>query len=205
MAQSRLHEALSRVESVLDLKNTIDAVEKAINEKNYELAAKNTHRVLHLQKPIENDVNTIVSLAHTDCVVWQVSFEQLVGLERRLRTLVIAEVEEAEKASNMGKLLKSCQLFPLLNMPYRGLAAYCQAVRRHLASELHKQSLTLAAQPPGSVIQYIEVITRVIDRVATAVQQHIQVVQVCAVVVFVVLCSLCCCLCCSRRSALVPS
>lgn len=71
----------------------------------------------------------------------QVSFEVLVSLERRLRGLVEVEVEEAEKVEDWPRVLKFCLLFPLLNLPHRGLATYCSVVRRSLAINLQKQGM----------------------------------------------------------------
>jgi predicted ATPase with chaperone activity len=56
MVQSRVIQALNVLDTMQDLKNTNDIVEKAIAERNYEVAARHTYRVIHTQKPLENDV-----------------------------------------------------------------------------------------------------------------------------------------------------
>ena len=57
MSQSRLQATVARVEAVLDLRTTIDTVERAISENQLEIAARNTHRILHEQQHEHNEAS----------------------------------------------------------------------------------------------------------------------------------------------------
>lgn len=122
-AQLRLQAALQRVENVLNLKNTIDKVEKSVEARDYITAATNTHRVIYLMKPVKNEL----------------SYQVLVGLESQVRNLVSEECQNAISRRDWQKAMSMSQLFPYLSLPYRGLAFHCLAARSQLADLLHNK------------------------------------------------------------------
>jgi hypothetical protein len=67
----------------------------------------------------------------------------LVASEQRLRVLVGADAEEADRNDDHARLLKCARLYPLLGLHYQGLVLYAQVMRRMLAAVLVKQSKLL--------------------------------------------------------------
>lgn len=124
MVQSRVVQALNILDSMQDLKNTNDQVERAIAERNYEVAARHIYRVVYTQ----------VALPHDIC------YEMILASQLRLRALITADVQEAEAHDDHTKLLKCARLYPLLGLHHTGLVLYSQVMRRMLTAALDKQS-----------------------------------------------------------------
>jgi conserved oligomeric Golgi complex subunit 4 len=131
-SQSRLQETLKRVESVLDLKTTIDFVTKAIGANDFESAARATFRVLRQDAPsaIQNDV----------------SYELLRQLETQLRESIQQSCDQCMASQSYTTVLQLSCLYPLVGAPFQGLVRYCEVQRVILEQALAKKSVTLESQ-----------------------------------------------------------
>ncbi len=165
-AQSRLRDALGRVGSVLDLKHTITAVEKAIEAKDYGTAAKKTFRVLYGGNSGKGPIIESDS-----------SYAALITLQAKVRSLVAAECDLAESNQHFGHVLRLTRLFPTLGLASRGLTKYCSTVRRIFASQLEKDGLALKCFPSGAVVPYTDLTTKIIERTAAVLATHSTTIQ----------------------------
>lgn len=161
MSQSRLQATVARVEAVLDLRTTIDTVERAISENQLEIAARNTHRILHEQQHEHNEA----------------SFGILTALEAKVRKLVVQDCQQAQSLQDRPRVLALTKLFPLVNLAYQGLAIYSQVVRQVLADSLTTKCLTLKSQPQHAVVAFPELLTGILDNVGETIQRHLKAVQ----------------------------
>lgn len=159
--QSRLREALGRVTAVLDLKNTIEKVNNAIDQHNFTMAAKATYRILHQQHSMKNDV----------------SFSVLSKLEEKLRKQIVVSCQQAQQQEDTAKVAEYCLLLPYVDLPYQGLTIYCQVCRTRLKETLKDNHLTLTSQPAGAVLVFTDLIAKVFDTVATTISKHVRTVQ----------------------------
>eukprot|EP00808_Paulinella_micropora_P001905 g15409.t1 len=162
-AQSRVRAALERVQSVLDNKSTIEVVESALERQDYQVAATQIHRVLHQQKPVQNDV----------------SYQVLLGLENRVKAQVIAGLEHALQVVpvDLDSARQFSRLFPLVGLPFDGLITYCQLARQSLSQQLTRDGLTLASQPDGAVVQYEALVQKLIAVFHQAIRAHAKDIQ----------------------------
>jgi hypothetical protein len=94
VAQHRLSLALARVEAVLDVKKTIGAVERAIEQRNYAEAARHTYRVLHQRDNVQDTV----------------SLEVMLGLEDKVWRILREECEAAQTAENLPKTMECARV-----------------------------------------------------------------------------------------------
>jgi conserved oligomeric Golgi complex subunit 4 len=160
-AQSRVQDTLARVESVIDLKTTIDSVQLAIEGGKYQEAASQLHRVLHETPPVQNDV----------------SYEILLELEEKMQGIVLDHITNAQQQQDIAAVLSYCKLLPLLNKPFDGLRQYAKMCASQLASSLDSDGLTLRAQPYGAVIPFVDMITATLDRAKVMLKKHAAIVE----------------------------
>jgi hypothetical protein len=163
LSQSRLNAALDRVESVIDLQQTIQIVKQALSEKNFQLAAKSTHKVLHVQQPIKNDP----------------SYHILVGLESEVRSMVSSEYTTARDKSDYAQMLKCCSIYPLVNMHADGLCMYSQIVREKMEKYLAKHSLDVYCLPNEAVLSHTDMLARMLDKFSQTLEAHNKPIQQC--------------------------
>ena len=131
-SQSRLQETLKRVESVLDLKTTIDCVTKALNANDFESAARASYRVLRQNSPgaVQNDV----------------SYDRLQQLETQLRDSIQAACDQSMASRAYPTVLQLSSLYPLVGAPFQGLVRYCDVQKLIFEQNLLTRSLTIETQ-----------------------------------------------------------
>lgn len=187
-AQRRLQEAMELVDEMLDLKLTIENVKEAIEEENFESAAKGTHRILsHWRKKRDLTGHSYMydkELAEDEeAFVEEVSYETLEKLENELRVKVKFQCEKGierihSKSGDDGdaKLFENtinlCKLYPLLGMHREGLDSYVGLIRWKLKQKLLQQGLLLSAQPIGAVIDHLRIIPETLDCITMAIQEQ---------------------------------
>eukprot|EP01083_Nonionella_stella_P056244 148221_1 len=161
IAQTRIEKVLCRVTLMLDLKETIKKVEECINDAQYDIAAKETYRILHQNKDNIQPID-------------QVSFEILQDLEHRLTSLIKKQCENAQYDNNLPDIFKYCSLYPYLgqDMKRDGLDIYCATINKELRLTVEEQNLTLGSQAKDSIISYVKIIGTYIDMVFTTITQN---------------------------------
>ncbi len=142
----------------------------AIEAKDYDSAARKTFRVLHgagAGASGSDPSSASASLPPSDS-----SYAALLTLQSRVRALVTAECEAAERNTQWSHVLRLTRLYPTLGISERGLHLYCTTVGKMFVAQLTKLGLTLPSFPPGAVIPYSEVTSQVIVKTAQVLATH---------------------------------
>eukprot|EP01083_Nonionella_stella_P006893 19962_1 len=159
-AQSRLNEALSRVETILDLKNSIENVELAVQSEDYSKAASILHRVLN--KNESEDVRAADEM----------SYEILLDLESQTQEIVVEQCKKALFQESFDEVQKLTLLYPMLSMGFTGLAVHCHVLRQKFRRELEKNGMTLQSQPEGAIVPFFELVRSFADSATRFVASH---------------------------------
>ena len=108
-AQSRLAETVQRVNSVLELRETIEQVQRCIRQDDIQGGCNLTFPVLHQRRPVKHDSSYVV----------------LCRLEDELQTKVLNKCRQfegkSENQDNLKQIIPLSKLLPSLNLPYKGL------------------------------------------------------------------------------------
>lgn len=154
--------------SEVELKTTIERVETALAQGNLDEACQQSHRVLHELRLNGQSARQ----------------QRLEALEVDLRRRVVDEVEELQHRQQFDvadklpvevadkRLLELSRLLPLVGLPLRGLALYCEVCAQALLRELAASNLLLSALPPGAVVPYVDMLSRTLDAMAVQLRRH---------------------------------
>ena len=160
LTQSRLLSSLHRVTALLDLKETITAVQKQREAGQLDAAVRELHRVLYLQRTIDDS-----------------NYSKLREMEEDIRTHLIHTLQQQQQATQWKEALHTSRLLPYVDRTFLGLSAYCSAQRALLSSTLSSKALTLSSQPPSSIVPFPHLLTSQLDHVAHTLKQQLQPIQ----------------------------
>ncbi|EGC37614.1 hypothetical protein DICPUDRAFT_149769 [Dictyostelium purpureum] len=113
--RERIKDTLKKVDDIIDLKNCIEGVQKAINKEDYEGAAQFINRYLSIDKSVLEDS----------------SIEKLAAAEKRLLEMIENNYQASLKNSDKSGVLRFCRLYVPLGRSTEAIDKYCAYFKSH--------------------------------------------------------------------------
>ncbi len=93
---------MKKVADIIDLKNCIEGVQKAMESEDYEAAAAHIQRYLNIDESVLDSASS----------------SQLKESQQKLKDIVQRKLEDAMKANNEKDIMRFCCLYPVNNIRY---------------------------------------------------------------------------------------
>nr|CRZ23295.1 BMA-COGC-4 [Brugia malayi] len=130
IAKGRVVECLQRVSDLMDLRTCADGVRSAIEQEDYELAARHIHKFLTLD-------TTIFQMSdHGEAKDQSMgkSYEILREAANEMKSIIEKRFNQAVEDNDVASIQRFFKLFPLLNEHMKGI----ELIGNYLCSEIHQ-------------------------------------------------------------------
>uniref|UniRef100_A0AAF5PWE5 Conserved oligomeric Golgi complex subunit 4 n=2 Tax=Wuchereria bancrofti TaxID=6293 RepID=A0AAF5PWE5_WUCBA len=130
IAKGRVVECLQRVSDLMDLRTCADGVRSAIEQEDYELAARHIHKFLTLD-------TTIFQMSdHGEAKGQSMgkSYEILREAANEMKSIIEKRFNQAVEDNDVASIQRFFKLFPLLNEHMKGI----ELIGNYLCSEIHQ-------------------------------------------------------------------
>ncbi|KAF9558375.1 Golgi transport complex subunit 4 [Mortierella alpina] len=171
LEQSRVQLAIKHVEDIQELKFCISGVQRAMEQADYEDAARHMHKALGFDK-------TILEGSFAEIFVPSASNPEyptvmLANAKTKLMEIISTEFESAVQRQSEEDITRYFKLFPLLGEEQVGLDKYSRFVCNIVSG---KAQASLAV-PPKSPTFYADTLIRLFESIAVIIDQHQPVVE----------------------------
>ncbi|KAG0195890.1 Golgi transport complex subunit 4 [Mortierella sp. GBA30] len=171
LEQSRVQMAIKHVEDVQELKFCISGVQRAMEQSDYEDAARYMHKALGFDKAILEGSFAEISVPSASNPEYPTVI--LENTKRKLMDIISTEFENAVQRQSEEDITRYFKLFPLLGEEQVGLDKYSRFVCNIVSG---KAQASLSA-PPKSPTFYADTLVRLFESIAVIIDQHQPVVE----------------------------
>ncbi|XP_065827817.1 conserved oligomeric Golgi complex subunit 4-like [Oscarella lobularis] len=174
LAKNRVHEAMGRVDDVLDLRSCVEGVQTAMEREDYEQAAAHVHRYLALDENVLKE--TAVDAAEGSGIGG--AFALLRDAEKQLKYIVAEKFDLAVGEEDGASIERFFKIFPLLNLQYEGMEKFSSYLRTKISSSA-KAHLRNAENVQGdrAGVVYADVLTYLFEDIARLVESRQPLVE----------------------------
>ncbi|KAG0342216.1 Golgi transport complex subunit 4 [Podila humilis] len=171
LEQSRVQMAIRHVEDIQELKFCISGIQRAMEQLDYEDAARHMHKALGFDKTILEGSFAEISVPSASNPDYPTVI--LANAKAKLLDIITTEFESAVQRQSEEDITRFFKLFPLLGEEQVGLDKYSRFVCA-IVSGKAQASLT---EPPKSATFYADTLIRLFESIAVIIDQHQPVVE----------------------------
>eukprot|EP01116_Phalansterium_solitarium_P001645 TRINITY_DN1145_c1_g1_i1.p1 TRINITY_DN1145_c1_g1~~TRINITY_DN1145_c1_g1_i1.p1 ORF type:complete len:733 (-),score=336.79 TRINITY_DN1145_c1_g1_i1:79-2277(-) len=168
--RERLRETTRKVQDIIDVKNCIEGVQRAMDLENYAEAASYIQRYLHIDESVLDGT----------------AAAQLRSAERKLKEIVHKKLEEAMRGNDEQLIIKFCALCTPLGLREEGLTQYSHYLRNVCSQQAEgiykhlQRSLGHSYQPQQDgeeTLTAVDAITKIVEGVAGIIEDRSPLVE----------------------------
>ncbi|KAF9973616.1 Golgi transport complex subunit 4 [Actinomortierella ambigua] len=171
LEQSRVQTAIQHVEDVQELKFCISGIQKAMEQQDYEDAARYIHKAMQFDEKVLQGSFAEISVPTAANPDYPTVF--LTNAKGRLLEIISNEFDQAVLRQSAEDITKYFKLFPQLDEEQAGLDKYSRFVCDIIASKA-KESLIEASKSPTF---YADLLIRLFESIAIVIDQHQPVIE----------------------------
>ncbi|KAF9435221.1 Golgi transport complex subunit 4 [Entomortierella beljakovae] len=171
LEQSRVQMAIKHVEDVQELKFCISGIQRAMEQLDYEDAAKYMHKALGFNKTILEGSFAEISVPSASNPEYPTVF--LSNSKAKLLEIISTEFENAVQRQSEEDITRYFKLFPLLGEEHVGLDKYSKFVCAIVSG---KAQASLVGSPKSPTF-YADTLIRLFESIAVIIDQHQPVVE----------------------------
>ncbi|KAG0095611.1 Golgi transport complex subunit 4 [Podila epicladia] len=171
LEQSRVQMAIRHVDDIQELKFCISGIQRAMEQLDYEDAARHLHKALGFDKAVLQGSFAEISVPSASNPEYPTV--TLANAKAKLLDIISTEFESAVQRQSEEDITRYFKLFPLLGEEQVGLDKYSRFVCA-IVSGKAQASLT---EPPKSPTFYADTLIRLFESIAVIVNQHQPVVE----------------------------
>ncbi|KAI1291602.1 Golgi transport complex subunit 4 [Mortierella claussenii] len=171
LEQSRVQLAIKHVEDVQELKFCISGIQRAMQQSDYEDAARHMHKALGFDKTILEGSFAEISVPSASNPEYPTVL--LANAKARLLEIISTEFEDAVQRQSEQDITRYFKLFPLIEEEQVGLDKYSKFVCAIVAG---KAQASLVGSPKSPTF-YADTLIRLFESIAVIIDQHQPVVE----------------------------
>ncbi|EFO27603.2 hypothetical protein LOAG_00872 [Loa loa] len=173
VAKGRVVECLQRVNDLMDLRTCADGVRSAIEQEDYELAARHIHKFLTLDTTIfqMGDDGEVKDVGQS----MGKSYEILREATSEMKSIIERRFDQAVEENDVASIQRFFKLFPLLNEHRKGI----ERIGSYLCTEIHqfaernyKVMLAGGTDDKRISVLYADALTMLFEGIAREIQVY---------------------------------
>lgn len=182
--RGRVKETLKQVADIIDVKNCVDGVQKAMEVEDFEGAAAHIQRYLSILQSVSNASGENETLQAG--FLEEATAQPLKQAQQHLKDIAKSKLDQAIKSDEKNEILRYCSLYSMLGMKDEGVTNYAHYLRNvcsRNADLIHKQLLkslghsTQVHQEDEEVLTCTVAITRLFEMVAQLIEDNTSTVE----------------------------
>eukprot|EP00123_Amoebidium_parasiticum_P016047 comp23264_c0_seq1/m.38031 comp23264_c0_seq1/g.38031 ORF comp23264_c0_seq1/g.38031 comp23264_c0_seq1/m.38031 type:complete len:831 (-) comp23264_c0_seq1:734-3226(-) len=175
LAQTNVQQTIKKVEDIIDLQNTVDGLEEALDHKDYSAAAAHVHRYHSFDPALLQDRKDKNEQGEGKGNI----ASRLARAADQLAALVNTNMDAAIKKDNIDDINRYLKLFPLIGEDAAGLRKYNHYVCTHLGQRAqdHLKDALREAGSDSSKLPFVRLVTQLFEDVAKCVEVETGVIE----------------------------
>ncbi|GAQ80078.1 Golgi transport complex protein [Klebsormidium nitens] len=172
MAQSRVQDAITRINAIVDRTSCIEGVKTALEGEDYEAAAKYVETFLELDGAYHD-----AAVQENSAETAREQVEQLMQSKQQLEEVIRSKFAQAVESKDHEQVVRFAKLYPPLQLQEEGLRTFTAYLRGQVSASAKEsiEALVLAMDRPavkGAGPDFVGVLTELFKDIALTIEEN---------------------------------